>query len=64
MTTYAGISSSMRGEAAAHSASALANKTLLIKLPPTNLAAILLLKPVKKTISNVSTFRYSVLEKP
>lgn len=43
--TYMGISSSSSGEAAAHKASALANKTLLIKLPPASLPAILLLKP-------------------
>ena len=47
-STYDGISSSIKGEAAAHKASALANSTLLIKLPPANLAAILLLRPKNK----------------
>ena len=37
--TYMSISSCIRGETAAHNASAFASKTLLIKLPPAKLPA-------------------------
>lgn len=47
--TYSGMSSCIKGEAAAQRASAFANNTLLIKLPPASLPAILLLKPENET---------------
>lgn len=45
---YSGMSCSRSGEAAAHKASALASNTLLMKLPPARVLAMLLLIPATR----------------